>query len=119
VDRLVDPLLAGLRGTLRELSFDATLPALAAASRNYRSLAEAARSLLPSLGRTPSRLRTKTYGTEQADRVHDARRGLGALPDFLAKASTAAVRTTSVARELSRTENGWRITVGSRRLRIP
>src|SRR5215831_9581378 len=48
VDRLVDPLLGGVyAGRSAELSFDATLPALAAASRRHRSLAEAARSLLP------------------------------------------------------------------------
>ena len=48
VDRLVDPLLGGVyAGRSAELSFDATLPALAAASRQHRSLAEAARSLLP------------------------------------------------------------------------
>src|SRR6266704_2590171 len=48
VDRLVDPLLGGVyAGRSAELSFDATLPALAAASRRYRSLAEAAGSLLP------------------------------------------------------------------------
>src|SRR5580692_3681448 len=49
VDRLVDPLLGGVyAGRSAELSFDATLPALAAASRKHRSLAEAAQSLLPS-----------------------------------------------------------------------
>src|SRR6266568_1710518 len=48
VDRLVDPLLGGVyAGRSAELSFDATLPALAAASRRHASLAEAARSLLP------------------------------------------------------------------------
>jgi oxygen-dependent protoporphyrinogen oxidase len=48
VDRLVDPLLGGVyAGRSCDLSFDATMPALAAASRHYRSLAEAAGSLLP------------------------------------------------------------------------
>ena len=48
VDRLVDPLLGGVyAGRSAELSFDATLPALAAASRRYPTLTEAARSLLP------------------------------------------------------------------------
>jgi Protoporphyrinogen oxidase len=43
VDRLVDPLLGGVyAGRSAELSFDATLPALAAASRRHASLAEAA-----------------------------------------------------------------------------
>src|SRR5579859_5037169 len=48
VDRLVDPLLGGVyAGRSADLSFDATMPALAAASRRYRSLAEAVGSLLP------------------------------------------------------------------------
>src|SRR5580704_3331517 len=48
VDRMVDPLLGGVyAGRSCDLSFDATMPALAAASRHYRSLAEAAGSLLP------------------------------------------------------------------------
>ena len=62
VDRLVDPLLGGVyAGRSADLSFDATLPALSAASRRYRSLAEAARSLFrprPATGRTrPARAR--------------------------------------------------------------
>ncbi len=39
--------------------------------------------------------------------------GLGTLPEFLAKASGAHVRTGAIARELSRAEGGWRLTVGS------
>jgi oxygen-dependent protoporphyrinogen oxidase len=39
--------------------------------------------------------------------------GLGTLPAYLAKASGAAVRTSSVTRELTRTDRGWRLTVGS------
>ena len=40
--------------------------------------------------------------------------GLGTLPEFLAKASGAHVRTGAMARELSRAEGGgWRLTVGS------
>jgi protoporphyrinogen/coproporphyrinogen III oxidase len=107
VDRLVDPLLGGVyAGRSTELSFDATLPALAAASRKHRSLAEAAQSLLP-----PS---APAAGTRAGGSVFTTLAGgLGTLPDYLAKASAAAVRTTSVARELSRTENGWRLTVGS------
>jgi protoporphyrinogen/coproporphyrinogen III oxidase len=118
VDRLVDPLLGGVyAGRSSELSFDATMPALAAASRRYRSLAEAAGSLLPSpvpaadqasAGPRPGRtVFTTLVG------------GLGLLPDFLAKASGAEVRTTSMARALSPAQaapgagRGWRLTVGS------
>jgi len=47
VDRLVDPLLGGVyAGRSEELSFEATLPGLAQASRTHPSLAGAAASLL-------------------------------------------------------------------------
>jgi protoporphyrinogen/coproporphyrinogen III oxidase len=39
--------------------------------------------------------------------------GLGMLPAFLAKASGAEIRMTSMARELSRSGRDWRLTVGS------
>jgi oxygen-dependent protoporphyrinogen oxidase len=121
VDRLVDPLLGGVyAGRSAELSFDATLPALAAASRRYRSLAEAAQSLLPAPAPNPAQAQGKDQqgssaaGTRAGGSVFTTLAGgLGTLPDFLAKASTAAIRTGSMARELSRTENGWRIAVGS------
>ena len=46
VDRLVDPLLGGVyAGRAEELSFEATLPALASESRRHASLAEAAGAL--------------------------------------------------------------------------
>jgi protoporphyrinogen/coproporphyrinogen III oxidase len=114
VDRLVDPLLGGVyAGRSAELSFDATMPALAAASRRYRSLAEAAGSLLPppapaSSGPRPGR---SVFATLAG--------GLGVLPAFLAKASGAEVRTTSMTRALSPASavtgggRGWRLTVGS------
>jgi protoporphyrinogen/coproporphyrinogen III oxidase len=123
VDRLVDPLLGGVyAGRSAELSFEATLPALAVASRKHRSLAEAAQSLLPPSAPAPDPARTRdkdqqgtpAAGTHAGGSVFTTLAGgLGTLPGYLAKASAAAVRTTSVARELSRTENGWRLTVGS------
>jgi oxygen-dependent protoporphyrinogen oxidase len=107
VDRLVDPLLGGVyAGRSAELSFDATLPALAAASRRYPSLTEAARSLLPPpppAGQPASGSRVFTTLTG----------GLGVLPGYLAKASGAAIRTSAMARELARTADGWRLTLGS------
>ena len=39
--------------------------------------------------------------------------GLGALPEAVAKASGADVRTNAMVRELTRTAAGWRLTVGS------
>ncbi|MGH3187699.1 MAG: protoporphyrinogen oxidase [Streptosporangiaceae bacterium] len=109
VDRLVDPLLGGVyAGRSAELSFDATLPALAAASRRYPTLTEAARSLLPppappSAGQPApgSRVFTTLAG------------GLGVLPGYLAEASGATIRTGAMARELARAGNGWRLTAGS------
>jgi oxygen-dependent protoporphyrinogen oxidase len=108
VDRLVDPLLGGVyAGRSAELSFDATLPALAAASRQYRSLAEAARSLLPPVPGDQG-------GTRAGGSVFTTlAEGLGTLPAYLAKAAGAEVRTGSMARELAPAERGWRLTVGS------
>jgi protoporphyrinogen/coproporphyrinogen III oxidase len=108
VDRLVDPLLGGVyAGRSAELSFDATLPALAAASLRYRSLAEAAQSLLPPQAQAAA-------GTRAGGAVFTTLTGgLGMLPGYLAKASGAEVRTAAMARELTRHGNGWRITVGS------
>ncbi|MBV9095749.1 MAG: protoporphyrinogen oxidase [Streptosporangiaceae bacterium] len=131
VDRLVDPLLGGVyAGRAAELSFDATLPTLAAAARRHRSLAEAARSLLdaprqarPSQaapgqtvpGQTvPARTAPGQGGVRAGGQVFTTLvGGLGTLPAFVAKSSGAAVRTGSMARELSRTGRRWRITVGS------
>jgi oxygen-dependent protoporphyrinogen oxidase len=85
VDRLVDPLLGGVyAGRSEELSLEATLGPLAAATGKYPTLTEAAASLLPS-----------------------------APAAVLAKASGAGIRTGAMVRELSRTPDGWRLTVGS------
>jgi protoporphyrinogen/coproporphyrinogen III oxidase len=110
VDRLVDPLLGGVyAGRSAELSFDATLPALAAASRKHRSLAEAARSLLP-----PSASAVQAPGTRAGGSVFTTLvGGLGMLPAYLAKASGAEVRTAAMARELAPAGSGWRLTIGS------
>ena len=87
VDRLVDPLLGGVyAGRSAELSFDATLPALAAASRTYPSLAEAARSLLPlpapaSPGPAQASDPAQTPGTRAGGSVFTTLAGgLGMLP---------------------------------------
>jgi len=113
VDRLVDPLLGGVyAGRSSELSFDATMPALAAASRRYRSLAEAAGSLLPPV---PAPAGTRSGGPVFTTLAG----GLGLLPAFLAKASGVEVRTASMTRALSPAPAApgagplWRLTVGS------
>ncbi len=105
VDRLVDPLLGGVyAGRSAELSFDATLPALAAASRQHPSLAEAARSLLPA----------SASGTRAGGSVFTTLTGgLGMLPAYLAKASGAEVRTAAMVRELAPAASGWRLILGS------
>ena len=116
VDRLVDPLLGGVyAGRSTELSFDATLPRLAAVSRQHRSLAEAVRSLLPpSPAERTAEQELPGSGPRAAGPVFTTLAGgLGTLPDILGKASAAAVRTGAMARELSRTDSGWRLAVGS------
>lgn len=104
VDRLVDPLLGGVyAGSADELSFEATLPGLAQASRQHRSLAAAAAALLPAPAPAPAPVFTTLAG------------GLGTLPPVLAAASGAVVRTGAMVRELARVAGGWRLTVGSAR----
>jgi protoporphyrinogen/coproporphyrinogen III oxidase len=107
VDRLVDPLLGGVyAGRSEELSFEATLGALARASRQHRSLTAAAASLLPAPapgGAPPAPVFTTLSG------------GLGTLPAAVAAASGATVRTGAMARALARTADGWRLTIGPAR----
>ena len=121
VDRLVDPLLGGVyAGRSDQLSFEATLPALAQAAHRHRSLAAAARSLLPEPG-TPA-------GPTGGDRPPGGRGapggspvfttlagGLGTLPGAVAARSGAEVRTAAMTRELARTVSGWRLEIGSAR----
>ncbi len=113
VDRLVEPLLGGVyAGRSAELSFDATLPALSAASRRHRSLAEAAGSLLPppAAGASPA----AAPGTRAGGPVFTSLTGgLGMLPDYLVKASGAQLRTSAMVRELAPAAAGWQLTVGS------
>src|SRR5262249_2423209 len=90
VDRIVEPLLGGVyAGRADQLSFEATLPCLAPESRRHRSLAEAAAAMLAPATQQP-------VFTTLAD-------GLGSLPEALAGASGAAVRTSATVRELART----------------
>ncbi|HEY7325864.1 MAG TPA: protoporphyrinogen oxidase [Streptosporangiaceae bacterium] len=111
VDRLVDPLLGGVyAGRCEDLSFAATLPALAGAAHDHRSLAAAAASLLPppvpaGAGHPDPRQPPPLFTTLTG--------GLGTLPPALAAGSGAHVRTGSMVRELARTATGWRLTVGS------
>ena len=130
VDRLVDPLLGGVyAGRSDELSFEATLPALARASGEHRSLSAAAAALLPPPGRPPG-VPNSPGATSPADASSPPggqspavptqapvfttlSGGLGTLPPVLATASGAIVRTGAMVRGLARVPGGWRLTVGS------
>jgi protoporphyrinogen/coproporphyrinogen III oxidase len=115
VDRLVDPLLGGVyAGRSEDLSFVATLAPLAAATPRHATLTGAAASLLPpaggpSAGGGPS---GRALG-KPAPVFVSLTTGIGALPEAVAKASGADVRTNAMVRELRRTATGWRLTVGS------
>jgi protoporphyrinogen/coproporphyrinogen III oxidase len=107
VDRLVDPLLGGVyAGRSEDLSFAATLAPLAAAARTHDTLTGAVASLLP-----PAPVAAPT--AKAAPVFVSLTTGLGALPEAVAKASGADIRTNAMVRELARTETGWRLTVGS------
>jgi protoporphyrinogen/coproporphyrinogen III oxidase len=119
VDRLVEPLLGGVyAGRCEDLSFEATLPALAHVARERSSLIDAAASLLPPAGGAPARAGTQDAGPRPAPGAPAAvfttlAAGLGSLPAALAGRSGATVRTSAMVRELARTPEGWRLTVGS------
>ena len=113
VDRLVDPLLGGVyAGRCEELSFEATLPALAGASRRHATLTAAAAALLP----PPAADHAASDGAASAPRppvFSSLAGGLGTLPPALATASGAQLRTGAMVRELVPTDRGWRLTIGS------
>src|SRR5580700_1463859 len=112
VDRLVDPLLGGVyAGRSDELSFQATLAPLAAATKNHASLTEAVTALLPP-ARAPLADNSKKRSAPAPVFV-TLTTGLGALPEAVAKASNADIRTSAMVRSLERTQAGWRLTVGS------
>jgi oxygen-dependent protoporphyrinogen oxidase len=106
VDRLVDPLLGGVyAGRSEDLSFNATLAPLAVATRQHPVLTQAAAALIPARPADPS--------AEPAPVFVTLTTGLGTLPETVATASGARVRTSAMVRELARTPDGWRLTVGS------
>jgi oxygen-dependent protoporphyrinogen oxidase len=126
VDRLVDPLLGGVyAGRSEDLSFQATLAPLAAAARRHATLTEAAASLLPppppapaaadNSNKPPAGAAAPSDGTsgKPAPVFVSLTTGIGALPETVAKASGADVRTNAMVRELKRTQTGWRLTIGS------
>ncbi|HEX6467968.1 MAG TPA: protoporphyrinogen oxidase [Streptosporangiaceae bacterium] len=94
VDRLVEPLLGGVyAGLADELSFDATMPALAESARSHRSLIAAARTLRRTAPADAGPVFTTLDG------------GLGTLPELLAAAVRArggTIRTDAMVRGLHR-----------------
>jgi protoporphyrinogen/coproporphyrinogen III oxidase len=107
VDRLVEPLLGGVyAGRADQLSFDATLPVLAKASRDEPSLITSVINIAKasSTQPEPGRPAPPVFTTLEA--------GLGTLPLALAQASRATVKTKATVSELARTPAGWRLTIG-------
>ncbi|GAA5114098.1 protoporphyrinogen oxidase [Haloechinothrix salitolerans] len=104
VDRLVDPLLAGVyAGGADSLGLLAVLPALAERiDAGTASLTEAVAGLLPPASTSSE---APVFGTLPG--------GLGVLVDALVDATRAEVVTGAVVRELRRTEPGWTLSVTS------
>ncbi|WP_261808409.1 protoporphyrinogen oxidase [Nonomuraea sp. C10] len=101
LDRLVEPLLGGVyAGRSDMLSLEATMPRVAAAARAERSLLAAARHIV---AETPK---------DAGPVFTTLRNGMGSLPEAVAKASGADVRTGVTVRELHRTPHGWRLVAG-------
>jgi oxygen-dependent protoporphyrinogen oxidase len=110
VDRLVEPLLGGVyAGRTDQLSYVATMPALAQASLTRPVLADAVNALLSPPPSAPPGPSTPQAPPPVFTTLAD---GLGTLPLALAQASGATVRAKATVRELARTATGWRLTVG-------
>ncbi|REE95261.1 protoporphyrinogen oxidase [Thermomonospora umbrina] len=111
VDRLVEPLLGGVyAGRADELSFQATLGAVAGAARTHRSLISAARSVRNAAPQNAGPVFTTLPG------------GMGTLPHLLADSMTdprtdaCRIRTGAMVRGLRRRpDGGWRLTLGPTR----
>ncbi|WP_219460732.1 protoporphyrinogen oxidase [Nonomuraea rhizosphaerae] len=101
LDRLVEPLLGGVyAGRADMLSLEATMPRVAEAARSERSLLSAARQIAAEAPRDAGPVFTSL------------RKGIGSLPEAVAKASGANIRTGVTVRELRRTPGGWRLVTG-------
>ncbi len=105
VDRLVEPLLGGVyAGRVDRLSLRATMPGLWRAMTDGRSLPEAVTSFLPPPSTTPR------------PRVMGLVGGIAGLVEALTEQVVAAggrVLTSTLARELHRTADGWRVVTGA------
>ncbi|MFI7132502.1 protoporphyrinogen oxidase [Nonomuraea sp. NPDC050153] len=101
VERLVEPLLGGVyAGRSDMLSLEATMPRVAAVARSERSLLTGARQLVEEAPKDAGPVFTTL------------RNGVGSLPEAIAKASGADIRTGVTVRELRRTGDGWQLVTG-------
>jgi len=101
VDRLIEPLLGGVyAGRTERLSLDATMPRIAIAARSERSLLAAAREIAADAPKDAGPVFTTL------------RLGMGSLPEAVAAASGAEIRTGVTVREMRRTEGGWQLVAG-------
>jgi len=104
LDRLVEPLLGGVyAGHADELSLRSAAPQIAALADREHSLLHAAAQQVRSRG---------AAGTPVFAGI---RGGVGRLPDAVAAASGAHVRTGVMVRGLERRDAGWRLVVGPTR----
>ncbi|WP_460527516.1 protoporphyrinogen oxidase [Flindersiella endophytica] len=104
VDQLVEPLLGGVyAGHATELSFQATVPQLAARVHTEPSLLRAAEQAKAA---TPASDAPVFAGLDG---------GVGSLIPALEAACGAKIRRNAMVRELSRTPGGWRLVVGPTR----
>ncbi|MEU0078299.1 protoporphyrinogen oxidase [Micromonospora tulbaghiae] len=105
VERLVDPMLGGVyAGRADDLSLVTTMPALARAARAEHTLVGAVRAAQAAAPRAPG---APVFGTLAG--------GLSTLVEAAATASGATIRRGAAVRELRRTPDGWRLTVGPTR----
>ncbi|MCC5577674.1 protoporphyrinogen oxidase [Microtetraspora sp. AC03309] len=104
VDRLVEPLLGGVyAGRSEMLSLQATMPQIAAIARTERSLTQAVGDVVAAVPKDAGPVFTTL------------KNGMGSLPEAVAKASGADVRTGVTVRELVRIPGGWRLVTGPTR----
>lgn len=97
VDRLVEPLLGGVyAGHASALSLDAAAPQIASLGDDL--FAGAARARAASVDSGP--VFAGLVG------------GIGRLPDAVARASGAEIRTNATVRQLARADSGWELVVG-------
>ncbi len=105
VDRLVDPMLGGIyAGHADALSLAATMPGLHAAAQRQTTLQGAVRAALAA---APRPANAPVFATVD--------NGMSRLVEAVLAAAGPTMHLGSPVRELTRTPNGWELTVGSTR----